>query len=248
MRSRILREYCPHHMGSLARRTCRRCGRTPIGERLVDGHCLRCRALALVDGFDDALAGHARRVTMLAIQVADELRLAGTVRRDVELGGLLHDIGKLTIPAAILAKAGPLDEGETELMRTHVTEGERLAEGLAELPASVPAVVRSSHERWDGDGYPDRLHGEAIPLAARIVSCADAFDAMTSSRSYRPALGTELALDVIRQEAGRQFDPGVAAAFVVTVGRWRLEIEAEPMASAFDSTLRRLRRAPARSL
>ncbi|HEY3186278.1 MAG TPA: HD-GYP domain-containing protein [Solirubrobacteraceae bacterium] len=235
-------------MGPLARRTCRRCGRTPTGERLVDACCLRCRALQLVDGFDDALAGHARRVTMLAIQVADELRLAAETRRDVELGGLLHDIGKLMIPAGILAKAGPLDAAETELMRTHVTEGECLAAGLEALPESVPAVVRSSHERWDGDGYPDRLRGEAIPLAARIVSCADAFDAMTSSRSYRPALGTELALDVIRHEAARQFDPRVAGALAVTVGRWRLELEAEPMASAFDQTLRRLRRTPARSL
>ncbi len=243
MRSRTLREYCPHDMGPLASRRCRRCGRTPTGERLVDGRCLRCRALELVDGFDADLAGHARRVTMLAIQVADELRLAGAVRRDVELGGLLHDLGKLTIPAAILAKAGPLDAAEQELMRTHVTEGERLAAGVEALPSSVPAVVRSSHERWDGDGYPDRLRGDAIPLAARIVSCADAFDAMTSSRSYRPALGMELALDVIRHEAGHQFDPEVADALVVTVDRWRPELEAEPMATAFDATLRRLRRA-----
>src|SRR5206468_7557673 len=132
-------------------------------------------------------------------------------------------------------KAGPPGAAEQELMRTHVTEGERLAAGLEGFPASVPAVVRSSHERWDGDGYPDRLRGGAIPFAARIVSCADAFDAMTSSRSYRPALGMELALDVIRHEAGHQFDPEVADALVVTVERWRPELEAEPMATAFDA-------------
>jgi HD-GYP domain-containing protein (c-di-GMP phosphodiesterase class II) len=179
---------------------------------------------------------------MLAVQVADELRLIGADHRDVELGGLLHDIGKLAIPAALLAKAGPLDEAETEIMRTHVIEGERLAASLEALPASVPPVVRASHERWDGAGYPDNLRGDDIPLAARIVSCADAFDAMTSSRSYRPALPIDLALDIIGHEAGHQFDPTVAEALLTTVHRWELELEAEPVATAFDQTLRRLRR------
>ena len=233
-------------MGQISSRPCRRCGRTPRGERLRGGACLRCRTLELVDGFDGDLAGHARRVTLLAIQIADELGLTGELRRDVELGGLLHDVGKLAIPAAILVKAGPLDAREAELMRTHVTEGERLAAGLEGLPASVPTVVRGSHERWDGGGYPDGLSGEEIPFAARVVSCADAFDAMTSSRSYRPALGIELALGVIRQESGRQFDPSIAEATVAVVGRWELELAAEPMASAFDETLRRLRRAEVR--
>ena len=231
---------------TIARRSCRRCGRAPTGERLVDDRCVRCRALALIDGFDDALAGHARRVTMLAVQVAEELRVTAELHRDVELGGLLHDIGKLAIPAAILAKAGPLDADETALMRTHVVEGERLAAGLEALPASIPPVVRASHERWDGDGYPDGVRGESIPLAARIVSCADAFDAMTSSRSYRPALPIDLALEIIRHEAGRQFDPAVSAALISAAGRWALELAAEPVASAFDETLRRLRRAEAR--
>jgi HD-GYP domain-containing protein (c-di-GMP phosphodiesterase class II) len=230
----------------VARRNCRRCGRTPVGERLVDDRCVRCRALALVDGFDDALAGHARRVTMVAVQVADELHIAPELHRDVELGGLLHDIGKLVIPAAILAKAGPLTAEETELMRTHVIEGERLAAGLEALPPSIPPVVRASHERWDGHGYPDRLRADRIPLAARIVSCADAFDAMTSSRSYRPALPMDFALEIIREEAGAQFDPEVARALISAVGRWEFELAAEPMTSAFDETLRRLRRADAR--
>jgi HD-GYP domain-containing protein (c-di-GMP phosphodiesterase class II) len=229
-------------MEGLTPDACRRCGRDPHAERLVDGFCSRCRALELVNGFDDELAGHARRVTMLAVLVADELRVEATVRRDIELGGLLHDIGKLTIPAEILAKAGPLDAGERQVMRTHVTEGERLAAGLEALPHSIPAVVRHSHERWDGDGYPDGLSGDAIPLAARIVSCADAFDAMTSSRSYRPALGIELALEIVREEAGSQFDPDVAGALVTAVERWELELSAEPVATAFDVTLRRLQR------
>src|SRR3954454_24390633 len=247
MRTRTLREYWLSGMGQISSRPCRRCGRTPRGERLRGGACLRCRTLELVDGFEDGLAGHARRVTLLGIQIADELGLAGELRRDVELGGLLHDIGKLAIPAAILAKAGPLDEGELDLMRTHVTEGEQLASAVEGLPPSIPRVVRASHERWDGTGYPDRLRGEDIPSAARVVSCADAFDAMPSSRSYRPALGIELALSVIGQESGRQFDPTVAEATVTVVGRWELELAAEPVATAFDQTLRRLRRAEVRA-
>jgi putative nucleotidyltransferase with HDIG domain len=229
-------------MGGIAHRTCRRCGKRQAGERLVENQCLRCRTLELIDGFDDHLAGHSRRVTMLATAVAEQLRLTGAVRRDVELGGLLHDIGKLMIPASILAKAGPLDAREEAVMRTHVTEGEKLCAGLQAMPASVRVVVRASHERWDGGGYPDGLRGEQIPLPARVVSCADAFDAMTSSRSYRAALPLDLAVDIVREEAGRQFDPAVADALVVAVDTWEYELEAEPVAGAFDQTLRRLQR------
>jgi putative nucleotidyltransferase with HDIG domain len=209
---------------------------------MVNGRCVRCRSLALVDALDDHLAGHARRVTMFAIQVAERLEVPDHVHRDVELGGLLHDIGKLAIPARILAKAGPLDEAEEQIMRTHTVEGERIAQELELLPPSVPPVVRSSHERWDGKGYPDGLAGEAIPLAARIVAAADALDAMTSSRSYRAALPLDLALEVLRVEAGRQFDPRAISALCEVVEQWRAELEAEPVATAFEENLRRLRR------
>jgi HD-GYP domain-containing protein (c-di-GMP phosphodiesterase class II) len=179
---------------------------------------------------------------MLAMAVADELQLAGDTRREIELGGLLHDIGKLTIPASILAKAGPLDDEEQAIMRTHVTEGEKLCAGLEALPESIPAVVRASHERWDGDGYPDGLSGDRIPFAARVVACADAFDAMTSSRSYRAALPLDLAVGIVRDEAGVQFDPMIADALVVGVRYWEYELDAEPVSSVFDTTLRRLQR------
>jgi len=196
----------------------------------------------MVDGLDDSLRGHARRVTMLAIMVADELSVRADVRRDVELGGLLHDIGKLAIPVAILCKAGPLDDAEQEVMRTHVTVGEQLAHTVRALPPSVPEVVRASHERWDGGGYPDGLRGDEIPLAARIVSCADALDAMTSSRSYKPALPLDFAICIVREEAGKQFDPDVSEAMAVSAERSDLELTAEPVAAAFERTLRRLQR------
>jgi putative nucleotidyltransferase with HDIG domain len=180
---------------------------------------LRRRALVLVDGLDSALAGHALRVAALAMGVADELGVDAVVRRDAELGALLHDVGKLCIPPAILAKQGPLDRWERELIRTHVTEGERLAGSVEDMPASVAAVVRASHERWDGGGYPDGLAGEQIPLAARIVAAADTFDAMTSRRCYRPALSRAIAVEVVLVQAGFQFDPEVAWALARVAGR-----------------------------
>jgi putative nucleotidyltransferase with HDIG domain len=213
----------------------------------VAGHCLRCRTLELIDSFDDHLAGHSRRVTMVAMAVAEQLRLANELRRDIELGGLLHDIGKLVIPASILAKAGPLDDQEAEVMRTHVTEGEKLCDAVEALPESVRAVVRASHERWDGAGYPDGLRGDEIPMPARVVSCADAFDAMTSSRSYRAALPMDLAVGIVRDEAGRQFDPAVADALVAAVAELEYELAAEPVTTAFDQTLRRLQRQQVRA-
>jgi putative nucleotidyltransferase with HDIG domain len=209
---------------------------------MVDGRCVRCRSLALVDALDDHIAGHARRVTMFAIQVAERLGVTEAEHRDVELGGLLHDIGKLAMPARILAKAGPLDESEQRVMRTHTVQGEKIASELAHLPRSVPTVIRSSHERWDGAGYPDGLRGEEIPLASRIVAAADALDAMTSSRSYRAALPVDLALEVLRVEAGRQFDPRAIDALCQVVDQWRAELDAEPVATAFEETLRRLNR------
>ena len=196
----------------------------------------------MVDGLEESLAGHTRRVTHLAVLVADELGLQGEVHLAVEVGGLLHDIGKLAVPARILAKSGPLDEEEMAIMRTHVVAGEELAADLDGVPPSVPAVVRASHERWDGAGYPDGLRGQDIPLAARIVACADALDAMTSSRSYRAALPLDFALEVLRVEAGRQFDATVVEALVRVVRTWQVELETEPVATAFEETLRRLQR------
>jgi putative nucleotidyltransferase with HDIG domain len=195
-----------------------------------------------VDGLEDSLAGHTRRVTHLACLVADDLGVAVEVHVDVEIGGLLHDVGKLAVPARILSKSGPLDEEEMTVMRTHVVAGEELAADVDAVPPSVPAVVRASHERWDGRGYPDGLAGEAIPLAARIVACADALDAMTSSRSYRAALPLDFAVEVVRVEAGRQFDPAVVEALVRVVAEWQPELDSEPVATAFEETLRRLQR------
>ncbi len=206
----------------------------------MDELCVRCRALGVVERWEPGLAGHSRRVTMIAGLVADQLEVTLNVREEVELGGLLHDIGKVEIPEEILDKPGRLDDDERAVMETHVTVGEALAESIDALPESVPTIVRHSHERWDGGGYPDGLRGEEIPVAARIVSCADAYDAMTSSRSYRAALPLDLAVSIVREEAGRQFDPTVAEALVRAVTSCQDELLAEPVTTAFEETLRRL--------
>jgi two-component system cell cycle response regulator len=134
----------------------------------------------------------------------------------------LHDIGKVAIPDAILHKPGPLDDEEWAFIRSHTIIGERILDAAPAL-GRVAALVRSSHERWDGGGYPDKVGGSAIPLGSRIVAVCDAFDAMTSDRSYRQAMRTEDALAELRRCAGTQFDPVVVQTFcAVIVARQRL--------------------------
>ena len=136
----------------------------------------------------------------------------GLVER-VRIAAELHDIGKMAIPEAILAKPGALSEGEWALMRQHTVAGERIIASSPAL-ADVAPLVRSSHERWDGKGYPDRLVAEQIPRGARIIAVCDSYHAMTSDRAYRRALSPETALAELRAGAGTQFDPEVVNAFL----------------------------------
>jgi HD-GYP domain-containing protein (c-di-GMP phosphodiesterase class II) len=129
----------------------------------------------------------------------------------------LHDVGKAAIPDSIIEKPGPLNASEWTFMRTHTLIGERI---MAAAPALKEAakLVRSSHERFDGSGYPDGLSGEDIPLGARIIAVCDAYDAMICKRPYRSRMSAEVALEEIRRCAGTQFDPRVVAAFCAAVG------------------------------
>jgi putative two-component system response regulator len=154
---------------------------------------------------------HTTAVSRLAMAIATELRLPAAQCRDVELGALLHDVGKLSIPDRVLTKPGPLNELEWTAMQRHASLGERLVARIVQQPA-VLAVVRSHHERWDGSGYPDGKQGEEIPLAARIVAVADAFQAMIEPRPYRTPRTRASALEEIASESGRQFDPGCVEA------------------------------------
>ena len=162
---------------------------------------------------DQMLGIHLDGVAEIARQTALELGLDETEVERVMLAAELHDIGKSAIPDAILFKPGPLDADEWAFMRRHTIIGERILAGAPSL-TSVAGIVRSSHERFDGKGYPDALAGEAIALAARIIFACDAFDAMTSDRPYSPPISKELAVVELRACAGTQFDPQVVEALV----------------------------------
>ncbi len=166
---------------------------------------------------EDAYGGdHARNVSAWAKRIARRLGLSD---RDVSFAGrcgLIHDVGELQLPGGIASAARPLREGELALVRTHVLIGEALALENPLLAPFAPAI-RSHHERFDGGGYPDRLRGDAIPLAARILAVADAFNAMVGRRSHRASITAPDALEGLRLGAGSQFDPRIVSALAAVV-------------------------------
>jgi diguanylate cyclase (GGDEF)-like protein len=169
--------------------------------------------LQILDEREPDLRTHTDHVAELAAATARELGLGGARVDEIGRAAEFHDIGKIAIPESVLDKPGPLDDDEWALMRQHTVIGERI---LLAAPALRPvaALVRASHERWDGAGYPDRLAADAIPLGARVVAVCDAYDAMTSDRSYRRAMPAAAAIAELRRNAGTQFDPHVVEAFV----------------------------------
>ncbi len=169
--------------------------------------------LELKEGYAD---GHTTSVSRLAVTIATKLELPTAERRLVEVGALLHDVGKLSIPDRVLMKPGPLNELEWAVMQRHAPLGERLVAHTVNQ-SDVLAIVRSHHERWDGGGYPDGKRGEEIPLAARIVAVADAFQAMIEPRPYREPRTREAALDEILAHSGLQFDPACVEALRAVV-------------------------------
>jgi diguanylate cyclase (GGDEF)-like protein len=177
--------------------------------------------LQVLDERQPELRDHMDHVADHAAATARQLGLRGEVVDEIARAAELHDIGKIAIPDSVLNKPGPLDDGEWQLMRQHTVIGERI---LLAAPALKPvaALVRASHERWDGEGYPDRAAGEQIPLGARIVAVCDAYDAMVSERSYKRALPSAQALAELRRCAGRQFDPAVVEAFAAVLERDRV--------------------------
>ncbi|MGZ8650174.1 MAG: HD-GYP domain-containing protein [Solirubrobacteraceae bacterium] len=172
----------------------------------------------VIEADDEYTGQHTQDVVELTVAVADSLRVGEETRLTAEFGALLHDVGKVAIPNEIINKPGPLDDDEWAIMKTHTVEGQRMLERVGGLLARVGVVVRASHERFDGGGYPDGLAGEAIPLAARIVSACDAYNAMTTDRSYRKALPAGVAVAELRANSGTQFDPAVVDALVRVVG------------------------------
>ena len=159
---------------------------------------------------------HSSNVAELATRVARRLGLRGEDLDEIARAAELHDIGKLGIPDAILNKSSRLTDGEWEFIYQHTILGERILHGAPAL-RPVARLVRASHERWDGAGYPDRLRGEEIPLGARIVSVCDAYEAMTADRSYRDAVPHEVACEELLRSSGTQFDPAVVEAFLAEI-------------------------------
>jgi HD-GYP domain-containing protein (c-di-GMP phosphodiesterase class II) len=172
--------------------------------------------LALSDAIearDPYTRGHSARVSTLALSVGRRLELDTTRLEALRLAGMLHDVGKLVIPDAVLRKPGPLTAGERAEVETHPEVGARLVGLIRSVRAALPGVL-FHHERWDGLGYPTRLAGAEIPLEARILAVVDSYDAMTSDRPYRSALSAHAAAEEVGRCAGSQFDPDVALAFL----------------------------------
>lgn len=185
--------------------------------RMESAHAVVAALANAVEAKDPATEHHCQRLAMLSARLTSRLRLDHDEAERITYGALLHDVGKIGVPEAILTKPGPLDDDEWELMCRHPEIGERICRPLSDA-SGFHLIIRHHHERWDGGGYPDRLRDEAIPLGARIVSLADAFDAMTHDRPYREARSTTQALEEIAAEAGRQFDPELAREFVDMIG------------------------------
>jgi PAS domain S-box-containing protein len=182
--------------------------------RRVEARATGVRTLLIaLEARDFYTSEHSKQVVELAAGVAARLGLDQDATRDVEQVALLHDIGKVGIPDAILQKQGPLDEQEWQLMRRHPIVGEHIIAGTPGLSHLAPAM-RAEHEHWDGGGYPDGLAGDEIPLASRITLACDALNAMTNDRPYRPAMTMERAQEELRSGAGTQFDPRTVEALL----------------------------------
>lgn len=158
-----------------------------------------------IESKDRYTAGHCERVADYAVMLAKAVGYTGRDLTWFAMGGYLHDVGKTAVPEEVLNKPGKLTDAEWELMQSHTTVGDEIVAKL-NFPWDIRPMVRSHHEKWDGTGYPDRLAGEAIPRTARILCVADVYDALTTARSYRPALSQEESLRIMERDVGRIFD------------------------------------------
>jgi len=181
------------------------------GEEAYLGMRVRALLVRLADG-DTSTEEHTRRVALLAARVAEELKLPAALRRDLAMGGLLHDIGKLSVPLEILQKPGPLTDAEFAEVQRHAEAGRRLLEELGGFPETVRRLVSDHHERLDGTGYPRGRHGCDLAIETRILAACDVYDALVSDRVYRSAWSPERALELLGAESGTGFDPKVVEA------------------------------------
>ncbi|MFP2912116.1 HD domain-containing phosphohydrolase [Pyxidicoccus sp. 3LFB2] len=194
-------------------------------ESLEKGYLETIVALAnSIDSKDAYTRGHSQRVGDVAVEIGRELNLTERELRQLQYGGILHDIGKIGIVESILCKQSRLTDQEMAIMREHPAIGDAII-GPVSFLGAVRACVRHHHERWDGTGYPDRLKGEDIPLLARIVACADTFDACTSTRPYQKAMPLEKAMEILDNLSGAQLDPKVVLALRQVVANKGVRLE-----------------------
>jgi putative two-component system response regulator len=184
-----------------------------VYDRLDDAQHVILSLARAVEAKDSSTESHTERVARAARSLGAAVGISGEMLENLYLGGVIHDIGKIGVPDALLLKPGPLDPDELTLMRTHVLIGEDIVRPLRSASGLIP-IVRHHHERWDGRGYPDGLRGEDIPLPARIVAICDAYDSMVSDRPYRRALSPDRASEVLREGAGSQWDARLVALFL----------------------------------
>jgi len=185
---------------------------TRLYESLEKGYLETIVALAnSIDSKDSYTRGHSQRVGDIAVEIGTEMGLPRHELRYLHYGGILHDIGKIGIIESILCKQGRLTDEEMAVMREHPAIGDSIIAPVTFL-GPVRSAVRSHHENWDGTGYPDKLKGEEIPMLARIVACADTFDACTSTRPYQKAMPLEVAMDILNKLKGARLDPNVVDA------------------------------------
>ncbi len=183
------------------------------------------RALAsTVDAKDHYTLGHSQKVSELSVSIAEELGLPEREIEIIQYAGLLHDVGKIAIPDEVIKKPTKLTAEEFEIVKNHPAVGAKIIKEIEALSPMVPIVLHH-HERFDGKGYPNGLKGEEIPIGARIVLVADAFDTMVSARAYRDMMPNELAISELRKNAGTQFDPNVVDALIIRLRKKAVDNE-----------------------
>lgn len=195
--------------------------RRRIDQALELSKAYRGTALLLgdvVEADHEYTGAHSRDVVELSVEVGRRLGLSARALRNLEFGALLHDVGKIAMPKAIIDKPGRLDDEEWAIIKTHTIEGQRMLDSVGGVLGEVGIIVRGSHEDYDGTGYPDGLVGDTIPIESRICSACDAFSAMTTDRSYRKAMPMSAAVAELRRCAGTQFDPRVVDTLLDVLG------------------------------
>ena len=206
-----------------------------VSEQRLQEVCVAAvESMALaIDAKDGFAHSHARRVQQIALALADRADVTESERQAIRLASLTHDVGKLAVPDTILAKAGRLTPEEYERMKQHVQVGVSILEPV-QYPWPVVDIVRTHHERWDGQGYPAGLKGEEIPIGGRIVAIADVFGALTAPRAYRPALSCDEAHALLREGRGTQFDPRLIDLFSAIFPAVAAALAASDTAGAAD--------------